>query len=126
MSVWGCFAGRCPGYALAMGKGDSKRPQQEELARSQRSQADPRHWTEREEARTAPGEAGRAGPVPPDNRPGHRPPRDQDKPQGPPEGDREPPEEEEGSGEPEDPTVEADQADPAQPGPGDSEGSRPE
>jgi hypothetical protein len=63
-----------------MGKGDSKRPQQEELARSRHSQADPRHWTEREEA----------------------------------------------GAEPEDPTVEADRADPAQPGPGDSEGSRPE
>ncbi len=34
--------------------------------------------------------------------------------------------EREGGNRPEDPTVEADEADPAEPGPGDSEGARPE
>ena len=105
------------GYAPRMGKGDSRRPQQPELARSGRNQTDARHWTEREEARDRPSSRGPGGPVPPENRPGHHPPRDQDRPQGPPDEEPEAPE---------DPTVEADEADADQPGPGDSEGARPE
>lgn len=107
-----------------MGKGDTERPQQPELARSEHTQVDPRHWTEREESRGAPPDRGPSGPVPPENRPGPRPGRDQDKPEGPPR----PAEaaEEEGTTAPEDPTVPADDAEPTAPGPGDSEGARPE
>lgn len=107
-----------------MGKGDSKRPQQQEMARSGHTQTDAAHRAEREEARDVPPDSGSAGPVPPENRPGHHPERDQDQPERPPaEGDGE-----QGSSgqETEDPTVEADEASPVEPGPGDSEGARPE
>ena len=55
------------------------RPQQQEMARSGRTPVD-------QESRdafggaTPPEHTGRTGRVPPDNRPGHHPPRDQDKP----------------------------------------------
>lgn len=111
-----------------MGKGDSRRPQQPELARSEHNQTDSGHWAEREEAREVPGERGRGGPVPPQNRPGHRPDEEPDKPKGPPGGtggEAEAGDDRSAAQEAEDPTVEADEADPAEPGPGDSEGARP-
>lgn len=58
-------------------------PQQPELARSGRSSATPeRAAKSRVGGPTA--TEGPTGPVPEDNLPGHRPPRDQDKPEGPP------------------------------------------
>jgi hypothetical protein len=58
---------------------DSK-PQQPELERSGRSEVDPegRRITREEERRGRAG--GKAGKIPPENRPGHRPAKEQDKP----------------------------------------------
>jgi hypothetical protein len=54
-------------------------PQQPELRRSEKSAVDQDAW--QDEATSAPpAHQGRSGPVPPDNAPGHRPDRDQDKP----------------------------------------------
>jgi hypothetical protein len=105
-----------------MGKGDTGRPQQPELARSERGRVDPHSWPDVGTPDAVPGDRGATGPVPEENRPGHHPEKEQDKPQGPPE---EAEESAEGS-EPEDPTLPADQAKPESPGPGDSEGARPE
>jgi hypothetical protein len=63
-----------------------QRPQQPGIARSERDQAIPQSWTERAEGEGTPEEKGRQGPVPEDNRPGHRPEKDQDQPEGPPGG----------------------------------------
>lgn len=79
-----------------------ERPQQEELARSERGKTRPQSWAERSEGEKDPDREGGGGPVPEENRPGHHPDREQDKP--------------------EDPTLPADEADPSTPGPGDSEG----
>jgi hypothetical protein len=57
-------------------------PQQPELARSRRSEADPAAAKARTGGPTT--EKGRTGPVPDDNLPGHHPEHDQDKPAGPP------------------------------------------
>lgn len=101
-----------------------ERPQQPEAARSERDRVIPQTWTETAEGEGTPEEKGREGPVPEANQPGHHPDREQDQPEGPPPqpDDRN---EEEGRLE-EDPTVEADRADPEAPGPGDSEGKTPE
>ncbi|MDP9020175.1 MAG: hypothetical protein M3N25_05150 [Actinomycetota bacterium] len=55
-------------------------PQQPELSRSRRTPLDPDSIGSEIEARSAPVEDDAAGPVPPENQPGHRPERDQDKP----------------------------------------------
>jgi len=57
-------------------------PQQPELARSRRSEADPASAKARTGGPTT--EKGRLGPVPEDNLPGHHPQHEQDKPEGPP------------------------------------------
>ena len=57
-------------------------PQQPELARSRRSEADPASAKTRTGGPTT--EKGRTGPVPDDNLPGHHPEHEQDKPAGPP------------------------------------------
>ncbi len=57
-------------------------PQQRELARSERGEIDPQSRKVTREGERDPKVAGRAGKVPPGNRPGHRPDRDQDKPAG--------------------------------------------
>ncbi len=57
-------------------------PQQPDLARSGRSAADPKSAKARVDS--PPDTGGPAGPVPEDNRPGHQPAADQDKPTGPP------------------------------------------
>ncbi len=57
-------------------------PQQPDLARSGRSAAEPKSAESRVDA--PPDTGGPAGPVPEENRPGHRPRADQDKPTGPP------------------------------------------
>lgn len=58
------------------------RPQQEELARSGRTDLDPDHAETRIGGRghRAPRDEGTALPVPEENEPGHRPEREQDKP----------------------------------------------
>jgi hypothetical protein len=96
-----------------------QRPQQEEIARNEHNQTIPQSWTERAEGEGTPRDKGRAGPVPEENRPGHYPLKDQDQPEGPPDGQEA---QDEREGDTEDPTVEADRADPEAPGPGDSEG----
>lgn len=55
-------------------------PQQPELRRSGRGETDPegRRQTREQESETK--RRGRRGPVPPENRPGHRPEEEQDKP----------------------------------------------
>ena len=58
-------------------------PQQPELHRSGRGATDPKSAKDR--LGGPQGEDGDAGPVPPDNQPGHQPERDQDKPEGPPD-----------------------------------------
>jgi hypothetical protein len=63
-----------------------ERPQQPELARSERDQTIPQSWTERAEGEKKPTSKGRKGPVPKENRPGHHPEEEQDKPAAPPEG----------------------------------------
>lgn len=57
------------------------KPQQPEIRRSERGETDPegRRQTREEESFTKRG--GRTGPVPPDNRPGHHPEKEQDKPE---------------------------------------------
>jgi hypothetical protein len=103
-----------------------ERPQQPEAARSKRDRVIPQSWTEKAEGEPAPDEKGREGPVPEANKPGHHPEREQDQPESlpPQQGDRDQEKQDEGRLE-EDPTVEADQADPGAPGPGDSEGETP-
>jgi hypothetical protein len=55
-------------------------PQQPELRRSGRGETDPEGRRVAHEIDERVAVKGRAGPVPPANRPGHRPERDQDKP----------------------------------------------
>ena len=59
------------------------KPQQPELRRSDRGQTDQREWARHEEARGRRRETGRSGPVPEENRPGHHPDDEQDKPEAP-------------------------------------------
>lgn len=59
-------------------------PQQPELARARRSAAAADPGAKSGAAETLPAGSSETGPVPEDNRPGHRPSRDQDKPTGPP------------------------------------------
>lgn len=63
------------GYRDSMG-----RPQQPELARSAKTDLDPDHVETGLQGQKTPGTAGETGPVPPDNQPGHHPPKEQDKP----------------------------------------------
>ncbi len=57
------------------------RPQSEELNRSGTTEIDPDSIESDLEARRQPDDcSGPAGPVPPENRPGHHPEREQDKP----------------------------------------------
>ncbi|MDX6410078.1 MAG: hypothetical protein QOE13_3149 [Gaiellaceae bacterium] len=56
------------------------RPQQPELARSGKTDIDPDHVETGLEGLPAPVTGGETGPVPPDNQPGHHPPKEQDKP----------------------------------------------
>ena len=58
-------------------------PQQPELRRSGRGASDPKSAKGR--VGGPQDEEGTAGPVPPDNQPGHHPDHDQDKPEGPPD-----------------------------------------
>jgi hypothetical protein len=60
-------------------------PQQPELHRSGQGATDPK--SAKANTSTPPAEQGDAGPVPPDNQPGHHPEHDQDKPEGPPAAD---------------------------------------
>jgi hypothetical protein len=57
------------------------KPQQPEIRRSERGETDQdgRRQTREQESSTE--RSGRTGPVPPENQPGHRPERDQDKPE---------------------------------------------
>lgn len=55
------------------------RPQQQEIERSGRTPVD-QDSRDAFGTATQPKDTGRTGRVPPDNRPGHHPPRDQDKP----------------------------------------------
>ncbi len=54
-------------------------PQQQEIERSGRGEVDPQGRRAAREAKDAK-QKGVAGKVPPDNRPGHRPQKEQDKP----------------------------------------------
>src|SRR5688500_12849792 len=56
------------------------RPQQPELARSAKTDLDPDHIETGLQGQKAPATGGETGPVPPDNQPGHHPPKEQDKP----------------------------------------------
>ncbi|MDQ3991833.1 MAG: hypothetical protein M3245_05935 [Actinomycetota bacterium] len=60
------------------------RPQQPELARSERGKFDQDRPSDKQATRGRPDIEGHAGPVPEENQPGHRPDEEQDKPQGPP------------------------------------------
>jgi hypothetical protein len=55
-------------------------PQQRELARSGRGEIDPTARKVTRESQREPKERGRRGKVPEDNRPGHKPNEEQDKP----------------------------------------------
>jgi hypothetical protein len=59
-------------------------PQQPELHRSGRGATDPASAKAAAEVGGAMTEGGASGPVPDDNRPGHHPEHEQDKPEGPP------------------------------------------
>src|SRR5688500_20301959 len=56
------------------------RPQQPELARSAKTDLDPDHVETGLQGQRKPKADGPTGPVPPDNQPGHHPPKEQDKP----------------------------------------------
>ncbi|MEW6477500.1 MAG: hypothetical protein AB1679_35060, partial [Actinomycetota bacterium] len=56
------------------------RPQQPELARSAKTDLDPDHVETGLQGQKQPAAGGEAGPVPPENQPGHHPPEEQDKP----------------------------------------------
>ena len=56
------------------------RPQQPELARSAKTDLDPDHVETGLQGQPKPKAGGATGPVPPDNEPGHHPPKEQDKP----------------------------------------------
>jgi len=56
------------------------RPQQPELARSAKTDLDPDHVETGLQGQKMPAAGGETGPVPPENQPGHHPPKDQDKP----------------------------------------------
>ena len=55
-------------------------PQQREVARSERGEIDPQARKVAREGKQAADEKGRRGKVPPENRPGHHPDAEQDKP----------------------------------------------
>jgi hypothetical protein len=57
-------------------------PQQRELARSKRGEITPHARKVTREADPPPKETGRRGRAPEESRPGHRPEKDQDKPEG--------------------------------------------
>jgi hypothetical protein len=56
------------------------RPQQPELARSAKTDLDPDHVETGLQGQRKPKSGGETGPVPPENAPGHHPPKEQDKP----------------------------------------------
>jgi hypothetical protein len=56
------------------------RPQQPELARSAKTDLDPDHVETGLQGQKTPAAGGETGPVPPENQPGHHPPKEQDKP----------------------------------------------
>jgi hypothetical protein len=56
------------------------RPQQPELARNAKTDLDPDHIETGLQGVKTPKSGGETGPVPPDNQPGHHPPKEQDKP----------------------------------------------
>jgi hypothetical protein len=56
------------------------RPQQPELARSAKTDLDPDHIETGLQGQQKPKAEGATGPVPPENEPGHHPPKEQDKP----------------------------------------------
>jgi hypothetical protein len=56
------------------------RPQQPELARSGKTDIDPDHVETGLQGQPTPATGGETGPVPPENQPGHHPPKEQDKP----------------------------------------------
>ena len=56
------------------------RPQQPELARSAKTDLDPDHVETGLQGQRKPQSGGETGPVPPENEPGHHPPKEQDKP----------------------------------------------
>ena len=62
-----------------MGQGRSK-PQQREIDRSGRGNVDPDSVKAKQDVWDAPTGKGRTGPVPPENRPGHHPDKEQDRP----------------------------------------------
>ena len=57
-----------------------ERPQQEEIARSERSDVDHEGRSVSQRAKSQPDTRGPTGPVPEENRPGHHPEVEQDKP----------------------------------------------
>jgi hypothetical protein len=56
------------------------KPQSPELRRSERGRVDREHWKRKQEPEGEPRDEGSGGPVPEENRPGHHPDREQDKP----------------------------------------------
>jgi hypothetical protein len=56
------------------------RPQQPELARSAKTDIDPDHVETGLQGQPTPATGGETGPIPPENQPGHHPPKEQDKP----------------------------------------------
>ncbi|MCA1845528.1 MAG: hypothetical protein LC792_20505 [Actinobacteria bacterium] len=56
------------------------RPQQPELARSGKTDIDPDHVETGLQGQPTPATGGETGPIPPENQPGHHPPKEQDKP----------------------------------------------
>lgn len=56
------------------------RPQQPELARSAKTDLDPDHIETGLQGQRTPSTGGETGPIPPENQPGHHPPKEQDKP----------------------------------------------
>ncbi len=56
------------------------KPQQPELHRSSRGETDPNTAKTKVQTESETGQAGELGPVPEENQPGHRPAKDQDKP----------------------------------------------
>jgi hypothetical protein len=57
------------------------KPQQSELRRSERGRVDRDHWKRHQEPEGQPRDDGSGGPVPEENRPGHHPEEEQDKPE---------------------------------------------
>jgi hypothetical protein len=58
------------------------RPQSNEIRRSQRGRLEQESWRRKQEAEGRPKDKDKATPVPEENRPGHHPDREEDRPEG--------------------------------------------